>query len=474
VLVNSAFDIGLSSLGLIRGFILAALLTTVDYGVWGVLAVSLGVLAQLKFVGVSDKYIQQEESDQELAFQRAFTAELVATGIAIVPMLVALPIVAVVYGHWELVPPGLVLITVMVASALQAPIWVYYRSMHFVRQRSLAAIEPIVAFLVAIGLAIAGAGYWALAIGVVAGAWSAAIAAIATSPYRLRWRYEPGSLKVYFRFSAPIFLATASTVVVANAAAIATNSHLGLAGVGAVAVAANISAFTTRVDDLVSGTLYPAICAVQNRLDLLRESFVKVNRVALMWAMPFGCGLALFAGDLIHFVIGEKWRPALVLLEITGVVAAVAHIGFNWDDYFRARARTVPIAVAAVASAVAFMVVGLPLLFAYGLTGLAIGFAAQAAVNLVFRGWYLAQIFDGFSFARHAWRAVLPTVPAVAAVLLMRQLEHGARSGAMAIAELAVYVLVTVLATWLFEGSLIREAVSYLLRRGAGTAQIAG
>ena len=281
-------------------------------------------------------------------------------------------------------------------------------------------------------------------------------------------------MKVYFTFSAPIFLATASTVVVANAAAIATNAHLGLAGVGAVAVAANISAFTTRVDSLVSGTLYPAICAVQNRLDLLRESFVKVNRVALMWAMPFGCGLALFAGDLIRFVIGEKWRPALVLLEITGVVAALAHIGFNWDDYFRARARTVPIAVAAVGSTIAFLAVGLPLLFVYGLTGLAIGFAAQAAVNLVFRGWYLAQIFDGFSFARHAWRAILPTVPAVAAVLLMRLLESGARGGAMAIAELIVYVLVTVLATWLFEGSLIREALSYLMRRGASTAPIAG
>ncbi|HEY2159692.1 MAG TPA: oligosaccharide flippase family protein [Solirubrobacteraceae bacterium] len=474
VLVNSAFDIGLGSLALIRGLVLAALLTRADYGVVGVLAVSLGALAMLKFVGISDKYIQQEEVDQELAFQRAFTVELLTTGIAIVPMLVALPIVAIVYGHWELVPPGLVVITVMIASALQAPIWVYYRRMHFVRQRSLAAIEPVVGFAVAIALAIAGAGYWALVLGVVAGAWSAAIAAIATSPYRLRWRWEPGSLKVYMAFSAPIFIAVASTAVVANGAAIATNVHLGLAGVGAVAVAATISAFTARVDDLVSGTIYPAICAVQGRLDLLRESFEKVNRVALMWAMPFGFGLALFAADLITFVIGEKWRAALVLLEITGVVAALAHIGFNWDDYFRARAKTVPIAVAAVASAMAFLAVGLPLLFVYGLTGLAIGFAAQAAVHLLFRGWYLSQMFEGFSFLRHAWRAILPTVPAVAVVLGMRQLETGTRTAAMAISELAVYLAVTVLATWLFEGSLIREAMSYLSRRGTGAAPIAG
>lgn len=474
VLINSGFDLGLSGLGLLRGFVLAALLTRADYGFWGVLVVSLGLLAQLKFVGVSDKYIQQEEADQKLAFQRAFTVELIATATATVPMLVALPIIAVVYGHWQLVAPGLVLISVMLASALQAPIWIYYRRMHFVRQRSLAAIDPVVSFVVAVGLAVAGAGYWALVVGVVAGAWSAAVVAIVSSPYPLRWRYGRGSLKVYAAFSAPILVATVASIVVANSAAIASNAHLGLAGVGAVALAANISAFTTRVDDLVSGTLYPAICAVQNRLELLRESFVKVNRVALMWAIPFGCGLALFSADLIRFVLGEKWHPALVLLEVTGVVAALAHIGFNWDDYFRARAKTGPIAVVSVASAIAFLAVGLPLLFADGLSGLAAGFAAQAAVALALRAWYLSRMFHGFSFARHAWRAILPTVPAVLAVLLIRELETGPRTAAMAIAELVVYLVTTVIATWLFEGSLIREALSYVLRRGTGAAPIAG
>jgi hypothetical protein len=55
-------------------------------------------------------------------------------------------------------------------------------------------------------------------------------------------------------------------VVLANGTMIATNAHLGLAGAGALALAANITAFTTRVDDLVSSTLYPAICAVQHRV----------------------------------------------------------------------------------------------------------------------------------------------------------------------------------------------------------------
>jgi O-antigen/teichoic acid export membrane protein len=465
VVINTVFDVGVSLLGLIRGFVLAALLTRSDYGIWGVLAATIGVLATLKMVGIGDKYIQQEEPDQELAFQKAFTLELLVSAITIVPLLAVLPVVAVVYGHWNLVAPGAVLLSVLIAYALQAPFWIWYRKMEFARQRLFGLVEPLVGFVVAIVLAVLGAGYWALVAGLVAGAWAGAVTALVSSPYRPRWRFDRSTVRVYASYSGPVFIATFSLVVVTNAAAIAANAHLGLAGVGAIALSANITQFTTKVDDLVGGTLYPAICAVQNRLDLLRESFVKSNRLALMWAVPFGAGLALFAGELVRFGIGEKWHSAIVLLQVTGIAAAVAHVGWNWDDYFRARAETKPFAVGAVGSAIAFLGC-LPLLFFYGLSGLAIAIAVQTSVYLGFRAWYLTQLFEGFSVVRHALRAILPTVPAVVAVLAVRAAEAGRRTLLEAIAELCIYVAVTVAATWLLEKGLLREAFGYLVARG--------
>jgi O-antigen/teichoic acid export membrane protein len=473
LIVNTVFDLGLSGLGLIRGLLLAALLTRADYGIWGILVVSIGVLARLKLIGIGDKYIQQEESDQELAFQKAFTLELLVTLVALIPLILALPIIAVVYGHWKLVPPGAVLISVMLAYALQSPFWIYYRDMDFVRQRLLGSVEPIVGFVLAVVLALLGWGYWSLAIGLTAGAWSGAAVAIVKSPYRLRWRYDSGSLREYASFSGPIFVATLSTIVLANSSAVAANAHLGLAGVGVIALAGTITQFTTKVDDLVGETLYPAICTIQDRLDLLRESFVKTNRLALMWAMPFGAGLALFAGDLVHYALGDRWRSAILLLQVTGVVAAIAHVGWNWDDYLRARSNTKPIAVGSVAATVTFLAF-LPLLFVLGLTGFAIAIAAQALVFLLFRAWYLTRLFEGFRFVRHAARAMLPTVPAIIVVLAARQFEAGARSEAMALAELCAYAIVTLAATWLVEGGLIREALGYLVTRASRPTATAG
>ena len=432
---------------------------------WGVLAVTLGTLLWLRNVGIADKYIQQDEADQEVAFQKAFTLELLLTFATMLLLIAVMPLVVVVYGETSLLLPGLVVIMMLPAGALQMPIAAYYRRMQFVRQRTLQAVEPIVAFVAAVALAAAGAGYWALVGGLLIGAWAGALVAVRKSPYRLRLRYDRGTLRSYASFSWPLFIASGSAVVMAQSAVIAADAHLGLAAVGAVALAAQITQFTDRVDQLVTGTLYPGICAVKDRADILYESFVKSNRLALMWAVPFGCGVSLFAADLVDFGIGEKWAPAVGLLQVTGVVAALGHIGFNWDAYFRALGTTRPMAVASAVAAVTFVATGLPLLFTYDLDGLAAGIGLQMAAHVACRAFYLQRLFDGFGFALHALRALLPTLPAGGAVLAMRVAETGERTAALALAEIGVYLALTAIATWVLENRLLREALGYL--RGA-------
>src|SRR3954466_2733173 len=106
--VNTVFLVALTAPGLIRGFILAGFLSRSDYGVWGILSISLVTLLWLKQVGIGDKYIQQDEEDQEAAFQKAFTLEAVLTGAVVVLLAAALPLIAKLYGVHEIIAPGLV------------------------------------------------------------------------------------------------------------------------------------------------------------------------------------------------------------------------------------------------------------------------------------------------------------------------------------------------------------------------------
>ncbi len=469
-LINTAFTVALGLLGLLQAFILARFLSRSDYGLWGIVAISVTTFLWLKQAGIGDKFVQQDEADQELAFQRAFTLDVLATVACVILLAGALPLLVLIYRLPGMVLPCGVLAAVLLSSTVQAPLWVYYRRMEFGRWRLISAIEPVVCFAVSVTLAATGAGYWAFVGGIAAGSLALSVTAAATSPYRLRWRFQPAALRAYWAFSGPLLAAGAATFVMAWAAVISAKLAIGIAAVGVVTLAESISSFTNSVDSLVSGSLYPAICAVKDRLELMYESLVKSNRLALMWAVPFGLGLTLFAPELVRFGIGERWQAAIPVLQVFGATAAVNHVGFNWDSYFRALGRTRPIAAVNGLATAVFVIAGIPLIVLLGLRGFAIGIALQALAAVALRSYYLRLIFPGFDFLKHAARAFLPTVPGVLAVLLVRALAPAKHGLGLALVELASYLLITALATWRFESGLLREAASHVLGRGTVAA----
>lgn len=473
-IVNALFQIAIASLTFARGFIVAAFLTRSDFGIWGILVVGLGTLSWLKGSAVSSKYVQQSHEDQEHAFRAAFTLELLLTATLALMMAVAVPVLALAYGQPRIIAPGLVLALVVVpVTALQTPQWVFYRSMDFLRQRALQAVDPVVGFVATVALAIAGAGYWSLVLGALAGALAGGLVTLRAAPYRFAWRYDRRALREYFAFSWPVAIAGATALVIAQSSLLIVNAVVGLAAVGALSLASQISNYTDGIDAIVTGTLYPAICAVQDRTELLFEAFVKSNRLALMWGVPFGAGVAVFAPEIVHFIIGERWRAAVGLLRIFGIAAASHQIGFNWTAFYNARGNTRPQARVNFMVMVSFLIAAIPLTIIDGLDGMGWAIAIMTAVGLAGRGFYLARLFSGFQMWRHMVRAIAPTVPAVGCVLIVRLLASPPHTLPAAIGEFSLYLLVTVVATWIFERDLLREVAGYVRGRTSTAPAVA-
>jgi len=473
-LVNAGFLVGVSLIGLVKGVLVAGFLSTEDYGLWGVIAVSVVTLTWLAQSGIGDKYVQQDEGDQEAAFQKAFTLELAFSLTAMAFVAACIPLVALAYGRDDILLPGLLLSLALPAAAFSSPVWVFHRQMRFVRQRLLLAIDPVVSFAVTIGLAVAGAGYWSLVLGLFLGPWAAAGAAMAASPHPLRLRWEGSTMREYVSFSLPLFIQGGSGLMIAQGAVFVGEWQLGLAAVGAITLTAQVTQFTDRVDTIVTGALYPAICAMKDRRELLYESFTKSNRLALMWGFPFGVAVSLFADDLVRLGLGAKWSEAIPLLQAFGLIAAVNHVGFNWHAFYRAEGRTWPIAAVSGAMAAVAVGVTLPLMATVGIEGFAIGSAAMVAVGLAGRAYYLTRLFPGFRIVRHLLRAMAPTVPAALGVLALRWATDLDRSAVLALSELALYGVIAMAATAVLERSLLREVVAYLgpKDRRAATAAV--
>ena len=202
-IVNSVFMLGINSLTMVQGLLLAGLLGAAEYGLWGLLAISFGTLFALAAIGLDSKYIQQDHADQRAAFELAFTLQCMLCALFTVIALIAIPLFSLLYDEPRMLVPGLLLAIGMPLISLQTPMWVFYRRMDFVKQRLIQGLQPVVGFVITVPLAAAGVGFWSVVIGTLAGLVVASIVAVKMSPYKLRFRYERGAIKEYASFSWP-------------------------------------------------------------------------------------------------------------------------------------------------------------------------------------------------------------------------------------------------------------------------------
>jgi O-antigen/teichoic acid export membrane protein len=301
----------------------------------------------------------------------------------------------------------------------------------------------------------------------VVGGWIGAFVALRNAPYPVRLRYEKGALREYASFSWPILLSSASGMAIAQIPVLVAQRHLGTAAVGAITLAGTISLYANRVDDIVTQTLYPAIARVRDRAELMFESFTKSNRLAMLWGVPCGVGVALFAGDLVHFVIGERWRFAVPVIQLIALTAGFNQFAFNWTAFYRALGRTRAMAIAGVAMLAAVIALAVPLIFVDGVRGYAIGMAGATAALMALRIHYILELFPSFPVVRHLLRGLAPTAPAAAVVAALRAVESSPRSGAMAAVEVVLFTAVVIVATYVSERELLREVAGYLRGRPA-------
>jgi O-antigen/teichoic acid export membrane protein len=471
--ITAGFLAGIDGLVLVQGLVVTRLLGPRQIGLYGVVSTAVISLIALKRVGIDEAFVQQEQDDQEREFQLAFTLELALSAAMCLIILALSPAVAALYRDHRLIALMAGLAYLPLAFALQSPLWVFFRRMDYRRQRSLQAIQPLVGFVVTVPLAAATSlGVWSIIVGQVAGYLVAVAAAVAASPYRLALRYDAATARRYLRFSAPILVTVVAAMVLAQGTVLAIKLHDGLAAAGYVTLAVTLTRYIDRADQIVTATIYPAICAIRGQRRALEELYVKSNRATLLWVAPYAVGIVLFAPDLVHFALGPGWRPAIVLLQGLAVVGAIRQLGFNWFSFFRAHGDTGPPAVEAVAGTATFVALAPAGLLADGFHGFILGLVAAALVSLFVRWTYTRRLLPGARYRDLVGPLLAPIGLAGAAALVPRlALWGGRRTLLQAVAELALFVAVYAAAAVRRERPLLAELLG-AVRSGRGAAPI--
>jgi O-antigen/teichoic acid export membrane protein len=461
VAINAAFLVVVEAAALAQALIVARILGPSDIGLYGIVSITVVTLIALKRVGIDEAFVQQDEQDQEREFQLAFSLELALAALLAVLIAIAAPVLAAVYDEPRLLPLTLALVYLPIAFALQAPLWIFFRRMDFLRQRSLPVV-PIATFVVTVPLAAAGVGVWSIVIGAFAGNAASVALALRFSPYRLALRWDRDATRRYFQFSWPILVVTAGGMIVAQGQLLAFKLEDGLAATGFLALAVGLTRYADRADQVISPTVYPVVCAVRDRMGTLEELFTAAVRAASIWSLGFGALLVLFAPDLVHHLLGDEWEGATVLLQGLGAASALYSFGYTWIAFARGLGRFRQPAVEAVVAVTVFGAVALPLYLTWGATEYALAICGSSLAILCARAYFVRRLLPGVGLAALVLRCAWPVAVAVGAALLLRlALWGGERPLGQAIAEAAVFAGVYATLVVVTERALLGE-----LRRG--------
>jgi O-antigen/teichoic acid export membrane protein len=465
--VNAAFLSGAELLVLLQGLLAIALLGPDLIGLYGIVTTTAMTIVALRRVGIDEAFVQTAAGDEEAEFQRALTVELALGVIGALAVAALAPVLAAVYDDDRLLGLTLAVSYLPVAFALQAPQWVFFKRMEYVRLRALQAIVPLGTVLVVVPLLLLGVEVWALVIGPLVANLAAIVAAWRASPYRFRLRFDREAARRYLRFSWPVFVTSVIALFVLQGQIAVFGVSDGLAAAGWITLAATLTRYADRADQILATTIYPAIVRVRDRVDVLEELFAKANRLTLMWAFPFGAGLALFGADLIVFVLGDEWRGAIVLLGGMAVAVALQQVGYSWFAFYRARGESWPQAVESAVFGAAFAVFAIPGALLWDSWGFVAGRVACTLCVLAVRHVYVRRLLPGVRLGALALRAAVPVALASAPVLAIRlAFWGGERTLAQALIELVVWLGGLALATHRLESGLLAELRGYL-RAGA-------
>ena len=438
--ITAVFIVGIDAIVAVQGLVVTRLLGPEAIGLYGLVAVTVTTILTLKRVGIDEAFVQHETDDPQREYQYAFSLELaLSVALALVIVLLA-PVLAIAYDERELLGLTLASAYLPVAFALLAPLWIFFRRMDYAKQRSLQVIQPVVSIAVTLPLAATGFGVWSLVVGPAAGYLVAVLVSLRVSPYRLALRFDRDVTRRYVRFSGWVLVALGASMAVAQGQVIAFKIDGGLAAAGYITLAATVTRYVDRADQIVTATIYPAIVAIRGRADSLQELFEKSNRATLLWVLPFTCGVVLFAPDLVEFVLGSDWRPARVLLQGLAAAGLLQHLGFNWFAFYRAHGDPRPPALEALTGTVAFAVLAIGGLALWGDDGYVWGRITAVAIALIVRWRFIRELLPHARLAPLVAPALVPLAAAAAVTVALRAaLWGGERTVGQAIAEALLF-----------------------------------
>ena len=320
----------------VSGFVTIAVLTRLvspeEFGVVAAAATVTPMVLLLADLGLTTFVVQTENADRRVlntAFWFSISTALLLAGL----MALTAPVIAAglsIEGSTAILRAMALSVLATVPSAV--PLALLRRRLKFRELAVQSTIATFVAQIVAIALALAGTGAWALVAQLIVTQGLVTIFAWRSARWIPQWDFSPSVLAEMASFGAKVVAVDILVATRAILEAAIVSNVLGTSALGYFNIAQRLVQVTQDVGAAAMVPVSTVVFAkVRNSAERLRTGYLKALRIGYAAVSPLLTFVAVGASSLVPLLFGPEWEPSVQVAQALAV-AAILVLGSMIDS----------------------------------------------------------------------------------------------------------------------------------------------
>ena len=392
--------------------ILAHYLEASDFGLMAIVSVIIGFSALFMDMGISASIIHRQDITHDQLSSLYWLN--IASGVVLFVLVYSLsPYLASFYNESELIPLiQLLAITFIISGIGNQYAILLQKSLRFNVMAKINIVSVLVAFIVAVVLAMRGFGVYALV-------YSTLIKIVLNTIINV-WvgikEHRP-SLVYHHREVAPMisfgmFQMGERSINYFNSQfdVILIGKLLGVEALGIYSIAKNLSMRPAQIiNPIITRVTFPVMAKVQNDIPRLKSIYLKTINYLASINFPIYVLIAILAEPIVLLLFGETWRESIVILQLLSINGALRSTGNPIGSLQLARGRA---DLGFYWNFAIFFFIPLAIYIGsyWNIEGVALSLVVMGIILSVPSWYYMVKPLCGAGFKEYFWQILKPLI----------------------------------------------------------------
>jgi len=315
---------GMQTVSFFSTLFVARILNPEDFGLMALASIWVHVIGLMAEMGFGAAIIQYRDLVQE-ELNACFWLSVGMGGTGFLGLYITAPMIAAWFGNPELSQVMRVIAFALPLVAIRmVPDGLLKKRLALDKVSQATLLASVIGLIVTLSIALAGGGVWALVAGMLANSLVVSFGVFICAGWVPGFRFKTGRLKEILQFSLSTVGSRFCWSVYTKMDVVSLGKVAGEASVGMFSMAKEIATLPiSKITEMVNAIGLPVLATLQNDLEKMRTSTLRLVRTVATITLPICVGIFLEAEDFVRLVLTEKWIAIVPIVQILSCFAFI-------------------------------------------------------------------------------------------------------------------------------------------------------